>query len=337
VAQAWIVPLLLVLVLLVRLAQIARESAASDGVPWAAWGGAAVLCLGLAAIGVWRQRNPGGIAIERPVLIGVLGCTVIGPLVFSIISVVVADYFLLNPLAVGAMDQLNMILAQITALSDLEREYRQPGLALIALGLALAAQRRGNPANTQVGLVFAWCLGWRWLTSEGRPLAALQFGHAEVDAVLLVGFALLAGYWALQRTLTHERALRLLALGVLMALLNQTDFLDNPFSPIFSFAGVFFLVFGIVWNVLTSGGAYLNADSPGFPRSGRLMLYLGYMLISVNVAHWYLVTHAVDVQATQAAIQNSGYLIYGLPIAYLALTSGGAEFVEEAIERPGTG
>ena len=56
----------------------------------------------------------------------------------------------------------------------------------------------------------------------------------------------------------------LLVVTVLSALLNETDFLRNPFSPLFRLAGISFLAFGILWGVLTAGGRYTNAEMPIF-------------------------------------------------------------------------
>jgi hypothetical protein len=84
-----------------------------------------------------------------------------------------------------------------------------------------------------------------------------------------------------------------------------------------------FLVFGIVWNILTAGGQFVNQSSPGLPRDSRLLLYVGYVLLSVSVAHWYLVSHNIVVQIVQGDINVLGFLVLGLPLAYLTLVEGG--------------
>ncbi len=178
-------------------------------------------------------------------------------------------------------------------------------------------------------MILAWSQALAWLTRAGRPLAALQYTYADVDMVGLLALTTLALAWLLRRRLTGERALRLLGLALLMALLNQTAFLDNPFSPLFGIAGVFFLVFGIAWSILTAGGKFVNQSSPGLPRDSRLLLYIGYVLLSVSVAHWYLVSHNIAVQIVQSDINVAGFLVLGLPLAYLTLVEGGERLLRE--------
>ena len=167
------------------------------------------------------------------------------------------------------------------------------------------------------------------MTSAERPLYALRYTYAEVDTIMLLVFTGLTLLWLARRRFTGSLALRLLALALLMAVLNQTAFLDNPFSPLFGFAGVFFLVFGIMWSVLTAGGQFANTNSPGFPRASRLLLYIGYVLLSVSVAHWYLVSHNIDLQIVQSNYNFAGFRTFGLPLAFLALVEGGRRLVEE--------
>ena len=74
------------------------------------------------------------------------------------------------------------------------------------------------------------------------------------------------------------------------ALLRQTDFISNPFSPVLCFTGIGFVAFGIVWGTLT-GAAWVNGDSRALPRAGRIFIYVGYALLSVTLINWALATH----------------------------------------------
>ena len=89
--------------------------------------------------------------------------------------------------------------------------------------------------------------------------------------------------------------------------------MDNPFSPLFGFAGVFFLVFGIMWSVVTGGGQFVHGDSSGLPRASRLLLYLGYVLLSVSVAHWYIISHNVVEQTIQHDFTLGAIAFTGCP------------------------
>lgn len=295
---------------------------------WLALVGGALFCGGLALIMAWRRRGGPAAPVPRGLVIALL----VVPILLQGLIVVALGLSSLAPLVDAfnpdAHRQTDEAIAIALSLSTLIQRHGALILAGIGAAVAVLAARRDRPSVAAYALILAWAETLAWLTASGRPLYALRFGYVEVDRLALLGMAGLALYWLARRELRAGRAVRLLALALLMALLNQTDFLDNPFSPLFSFAGVFFLVFGIVWNVLGAGG-FANQETPGMPRASRLMLYLGYVLVSVSVAHWYLVSHNVAQQATQAAFNTNGFEVFGLPLAYLALVEGGTALVAE--------
>jgi hypothetical protein len=294
-----------------------------------AWGGAALLCAGLAAIAAWRRRRLASGEVPRRLIV----LLILLALSFQLLLVMAIQFgtifTLINPLAPGAQALFDRFLQWITTLSEQETRYRALAVAVAGLLIALAAARRNNSIVATYGLILALHQTLAWLTSAGRPLYALRYTYAEVDTIVLLVFAGLALFWLARRRFTGLLVLRLLALALLMAVLNQTAFLDNPFSPLFGFAGVFFLVFGIMWSVLTAGGQFANTSSPGFPRASRLLLYIGYVLLSVSVAHWYLVSHNIGLQIVQSNYNFTGFRTFGLPLAYLVLAEGGRRLVEE--------
>jgi hypothetical protein len=132
---------------------------------------------------------------------------------------------------------------------------------------------------------------WFELSNPGRPLAFLTWrGPEPEDFWWTILLALVVLFWLLRRRLTAERAGRLLFLVLVTALLRQTDFIENPFSPFFGFAGIGFIAFGIVWDSLTIG-SWANESTPGLPRIGRIFLYVGYVLLTVTVINWALTSH----------------------------------------------
>jgi hypothetical protein len=336
-APAWVAILLLGLFLVYRLFGPGRDLVTGqiDGRQWGALAGAAVMGAGLIPMTIWRSRRPAASAqagagvVPRRLIVALI---LLGLLVqiFLLLLIQFASLLpLLNPLGEGVLASYNRFLVSIGRWSDLEPQYRPLLMAAAGLLIAWLAGRRGYIALAGYGLLLAWLRILAWLMGSGRPLYALRFSHAEVEIIVLLALAGLSLFWLARRRLNGERATRLLALAVLMALLNQTDFLDNPFSPFFGFAGVFFLVFGILWNVLTAGGQFANAGSPGFPRASRLLLYLGYVLFSISVTHWYLVSHNLEQQILQSDLNFSGFVTYGLPLAYLALVEGGQRLLAE--------
>jgi hypothetical protein len=293
-----------------------------------AWAGAALLCAGLAAIAAWRRRRTAAGELPRRLLVLLILLAVSVQFLLGMGVQIGTILALIDPVAPGAVALYDSFLQSVSTLSEQETRYRALTLATAGLLIAWVAARRNNNTAATYGLILALHQGLAWLTSAGRPLYALRHTYAEVDTVVLLVFAGLALFWLVRRQLSGPRALRLLALALLMAVLNQTAFLDNPFSPLFGFAGVFFLVFGILWSVLTAGGQFANTSSPGFPRASRLLLYIGYVLLSVSAAHWYLVSHNIDLQIVQSNFNFAGFRTFGLPLAYLALVEGRRRLVE---------
>ncbi len=188
----------------------------------------------------------------------------------------------------------------------------------LGVGLVLAWQR---PAWRAAGLYVA-AYGvrelWLRLTDSGAPLAVLTWDdHLQVRGWLLLVATVAALVWAVRRTLTPARAGGLLLLLMVLTLLEQTDFIENPFSPFFGFAGVGFVAFGIVWDALTAG-SWANVETRALPRTGRIFLYIGYVLLTVTLINWMLATHDLDATGRftgDAALLGLSAL--GKPLLYL--------------------
>lgn len=339
--EAWIAALLLGAFLLYRL--VSLFLAHRDGIDspqWAAWGGAALLGLGVGLIALWCSRRPEGAPVPyRLVILLIVLMPLVQVMLIPIVSVVSFFFALLAALSPllggldpnGFMGLTNDVLGGFQQLSGAYRELYHLVIALAGAVIALLAYRR-QATIAAFGLILAWAQFLFWLMEPGRLLAALRLDYADVDVILLLALAALTLYRAPRRELSERRALPLLALALLGWVLGQTGFLDNPFSPLFAFAGVFFLVFGILWNVLTIGGRFANTGTPAFPRAGRLLLYFGYVLLSLTVAHWYTVTHNVAQQVLQSDFTLRGFTIYGLALAYLVFIEAGKPLLENTAE-----
>jgi hypothetical protein len=319
----WVEALLLG-VLGVRLAGLLAELAGGPIAPgqWRAWAGAALLCAGLLPIMLLR-RAPAREGPSRRLLTTIAVVTPMAQIVIVVLLQAASVVLLLGAITPALTQSQNQVNDALLAASDMVQRYRELGLALVALAVAIVAHRRGRQATAAFGGVLAWSALIGWLTTEGQALAAWRFEHRDVDAILLGAITIAALARLARRELTEERALRMLAAVLLLALLNQTDFLDNPFSPLFSFAGVFFLIFGIVWNILTASGGFVNQETPGLSRDSRALLYVGYVLLSVGVSHWYLVSHNLGMQETQGSMNQVGFTLVGLPFAYLMVVERG--------------
>ena len=304
---------------------------------WNAWAGAALLLIGLGAILFWQSKKNRGEWVPYRLVVILLVLLPLGQILLVPLLLLTALFFFLAATLPGIfgnadlttlLAQANQALGTLGQASDLYRDYTHLIVALAGIVIALIFSRRNHPTITAFGFVLAWSQGLEWLAEFGHPLEAFRFEYDAVDAALIVALAAMALVWIARRELTNERTWHLLAMALLSTLLTQTSFLDNPFSPLFSFAGVFFLVFGILWNVLTVGGRFTNVSTPNFPRASRLFLYLGYVLLSVCIAQWFIVSHNVVTQKLLSDLTQSGFTTFGLALAYLVFAQGGASLIE---------
>ena len=205
--------------------------------------------------------------------------------------------------------------------------------AVAILGGAWLARRGRTPAGMYLVAVGVYNL-WFKLTEAGGPLGVLvQRGSEPEDFWLVLAIALAALAGAVRRTLDARRASALLFLLLITGLLRQTDFIENPFSPFLGFAGIGFIAFGLVWDALTSG-TWANQDTKALPRAGRVLLYVGYVLLTATLVNWALTSHSLLFvgQFTGDAALN-GLDRFGRPLLYvifLGTLAGRAPEAEEA-------
>lgn len=131
--------------------------------------------------------------------------------------------------------------------------------------------------------------------------------------VVLFGFVV---WWLARDELTFERAAQALFLFLLTALLRRTDFISSPFSPFPGFAGVGFMAFGLAWDALTAGSG-ANEGTPALPRASRILLYLGYILLTATLVNWALTAHDLNTlgQYTGDAALV-GFTVLGRPLIF---------------------
>lgn len=200
--------------------------------------------------------------------------------------------------------------------------FQTSGLWVLAVyGLSLAASfvflRRGRRALAFYLAVVGGFGIWTELTEPGRPLAALGWSGTEPAAFWwLVVFAFFAAFWLLRGRLTAIRMQRLLLLLIATALLGQTDFIEDPFSPFFGFTGIGLIALGVIWDALTLG-SWANEGSPGLPRTSRIFLYVGYVLFSVAVINWAVTIHDLsEVASFTGESALGGFELLGKPLLY---------------------
>lgn len=185
----------------------------------------------------------------------------------------------------------------------------------IVAGLYFA--RRGDAATGLFLALFGTLSVWAILTEPGAPLGFLFWRGPEprdfAITVVLFGFVM---WWLARDRLTFERATQALFLFLLTALLRRTDFISSPFSPFLGFAGVGFIAFGLAWDALTAG-SWANEETPALPRASRILLYLGYILLTATLVNWALTSHDLNTlgQYTGDAALV-GFTVLGRPLIF---------------------
>ena len=188
-------------------------------------------------------------------------------------------------------------------------------LGTVLVGVGVLEARRGRiTAALLIGTIgLTNLVGELYVTG---PLDDLFWAAPEpVDTVWLAVFLGFTVWWMARGRFTEVRCERILFVLVLGALVAQFDFVTDPFGPLIGFTGVGFVVFGLVWGFLTGGGV-ANVSTPGFPRSSRAYLYLGYSLLSISLLHWSAVTHDLTAQEDIERTGQNGLAVLGYPLVY---------------------
>ncbi|MDQ6623599.1 MAG: hypothetical protein M3Y86_08965 [Verrucomicrobiota bacterium] len=204
-----------------------------------------------------------------------------------------------------------------------------------ALGLSVFfARRRARGIALYLGIVGALHLWWG-LTSPGNALAILHGRSNDgVELCWVTVFTLVTVWWLVRRELSAGRVSRLVVLLLIVSLMRNREFIENPFSPFFGLAGVIFIAFTLVWHVATSG-SWTNAETPRMPRVSRVFLYLGAILLTATVLNWAVTIHDLNtVEKLTGGTALAGFDLFGKPLLYatfaVALALPAAAAVEES-------
>jgi hypothetical protein len=210
----------------------------------------------------------------------------------------------------------------------------------VGLVLALVGVRLARRSSATLGM-FLGAVGLSDVLAtsfaEIDALHPLLWSDAgPVDLVWTSVFLGAAVWWAVGRRLTEVRAERLFFLVLLAGLLSQWEFAADPFGPLLGFAGMGFVVFGLVWGFLTGGG-WANEASERFPRSSRTFLLLGYSIFSIALLNWFSASHDIDQLASFEGFGANGVYLLGYPLLYALFTLGMSGAVaDRPIDRPPT-
>jgi hypothetical protein len=193
--------------------------------------------------------------------------------------------------------------------------------AALAAGAVLMT-RRGRPLAAAFLASMAVVFLHGFLTYDDRVLADWGWSLAGVDLLVTAAVGFLVVRWALRRQLSAGRAQWAFFLLLLTALLRQSDFISDPFSPLLALSAVGFVLFGLAWGFATNG-AWANEGSPHLPRLSRVQLLIGYQLLSAAILHWFVVTHDVaQIEVLATDMPDVGLAWLGQPLMLALLLTG---------------
>lgn len=295
------------------------------------WLGALLAGIVLIPVALWRARHAYPDHVPLKLVMGFILSIIVPQILIIIVITVVTSYFSVTATDPNALAVMDRVTFPLQTLSEWLRSGLYLQLATTGALVAFFAVRRQRYTVAAFGIVIAWTQFVWWFMENGRPLQAWRYQYSDIEPWILLALTTLTLYWGIQKQLTPPRALALLGLVFFAWVLNFTDFLDNPLALFFGFAGIFFTAFGILWGVLTAGGKFANFTSLRFPRLNRIVLYLGYVLLTLNLTHWYTVTHNVEEQVFNGDLTLTGLRIFGYTAAYLVFVEGGrALFKQES-------
>ena len=246
-------------------------------------------------------------AVQKRAILLILAVNLLSLVVFIVIEISTA---ILIPMFIEFISDLSMVVNEFTITWAIM-------VSCGAFGLSLFLARRGKRALPLYLGIYSVLHLYRELTQPEGFLHILHWeGPHPVDFWWVFLFLVLGVVLLLRRRLTDERAGMLFFLIFITFLLRQTNFIEDPFSPFFGFAGVVYIAFGIVWDAATSG-SWANRSTAALSRTSRLFLYLGYVILMVTVMNWTLVTHDVfslDLLTGDLAMKT--FNRFGLPMLY---------------------
>ena len=320
----WVIVALFTALLAWRLFELVRQAVALPAAAWPGFAvdiGAALVLIG-AASWWWRWSTHGSVdpaggaaGATIPLMLGVLGL-VLFTAVLSEVATVAATY-------AGSAASVTWADRVVRLAGGWAGTTLVPLLVgVVALAWAVRRTRREpGPDAGWVGIVGGLVLiRVLWglmlppsISSPGR----ISFAHATTLLALAGAVAM-----AIRAARGHRPGVfGLVEAGMVLTLTGlvaQNDFLSSPFAPFLGFTGIGFVLFGVVWGFLTSGG---HSKATGLPGLGRTLIMLGYALLSTGLLVWGTVSGSPVINDNIGGTSSSfgrSYLGDALFLAFVA-------------------
>jgi hypothetical protein len=218
-------------------------------------------------------------------------------------------------------------------------------IALLLAGLVVIARGRSSDSPTlraaglflaMMGLLFIALSVPQLANVFGLPVVPTSGLKAPALRLIVLPATLLALAWlALRRRLTRAMvapfAVTLSMIIGLQIIFWFVELLDPALSAVSSLsvivATLFFLA-ALLWDFVMSGNSVTNTSSPRVPRRARVLLYLGYTLLSMGTlvylksVRYQATGHIVPLGSESQMFQRFGAIGLGLPLIAYAFLQG---------------
>ncbi len=231
-------------------------------------------------------------------------------------SVALAIPLLYSVLVVGAgifalvQFEMDHVPGFVSASNDLA-DWGAPALSALAVAAGIwLMRRRRTPMDVEFGsgliVIGAWCL-----PSLLINLTSLEIGFSDelVDVLITLGVVVVvARHW---NRIDTRLAVILAAVTVFAWLaLTKGDWI-NLIGSLFGLPAILVVVVGVAFSL--AGDAGFTAKSGRVvPQGARVLLFVGYLVLSVTILHWVEATHAPSGADFQG---DAGFFFIGIPWA----------------------
>lgn len=190
-------------------------------------------------------------------------------------------------------------------------DYGLPVAAALSVVLGLwLVRRHRTPMDTEVGsglvVIGLWCLPALLLN-----LTSWEIGWSDELVDLLVTLGVVAVLVRAWNRFDLRLAVILAALTVFSWLaLTKGDWI-NLVGELFALPAILVVVVGVVFSL--AGDAGFTADTGKLvPQGARVMMFVGYLVLSVTILHWVEATHS---PSSADVLGDAGFFYIGLPWA----------------------
>jgi hypothetical protein len=138
---------------------------------------------------------------------------------------------------------------------------------------------------------------------------SLSLMEELLDVLVTIAVGIYAAFrWS---SLTTRRAIALAALVLFTWLVSTRFSWLGLVGKLLGLPAVFIVIVGVVLT-LAAGSAFASRNSKNLPRPARLLMWVGFLLISATILNWLLASHGNDLAARLSA-RTYGYV--ALPLA----------------------